>query len=367
MRLRRITLQHFRNVAFADLALTGDRHFFVGANAQGKTNLLEAAGFLFALRSFRTADNRALIAHGQPEAAIACELTHERRGDTRVLIKLRPGGKEVTCDGERVPRLVDYLGQFPTVVFSSQDQLLVRGSPGTRRRWLDLALAATDPVYFNTLQSYHRALTGRNALLKRAAPAAELAAFERPLADSAATLTALRATGIATLSAHVAATYSRLADDSAEPAALTYAPDQSTATDTAAWSALFEKNRPRDLVMKTTLAGPHRDDCELTVSGKPAREFASEGQQRSLALSIRLAEVEYLAARTGVQPLLLADDVLGELDPDRRRRFWTALGENRQVIATGTALPDASLGAWQIFHVTAGSFVSTDATKTTHP
>jgi DNA replication and repair protein RecF len=356
MRLRRITLQHFRNVAFADLALTGDRHFFVGANAQGKTNLLEAAGFLFALRSFRTTDNRALIAHSQPEAAIACELTHERRGDTRVLIKLRPGGKEVTCDGERVPRLADYLGQFPTVVFSSQDQLLVRGSPGTRRRWLDLALAATDPVYFNTLQAYHRALAGRNALLKRSASISELAAFERPLADSAATLTALRTTGIATLSSHVTATYNRLAD-SAEPAALTYSPDTAP-LDAAGWSVLFERNRPRDLVMKNTLAGPHRDDCELTVSDRPAREFASEGQQRSLALSLRLAEVEYLHAHTGVQPLLLADDVLGELDPARRRRFWNALGENRQVIATGTTLPDASLGNWQIFNVASGTFTS---------
>jgi DNA replication and repair protein RecF len=355
MRLRRITLQHFRNVAFADLALTGERHFFNGANAQGKTNLLEAAGFLFALRSFRTADNRTLIAHGQSEAAIACELTHERRGDTHVLIKLRPGGKEVTCDGERIPRLADYLGQFPTVVFSSQDQLLVRGSPGSRRRWLDLALAATDPVYFNTLQAYHRALSGRNALLKRAASATEFVAFERPLAGSAATLTSLRATGVGILSAHVASTYSRLAGDSAEPAALTYSPDTAP-HDAAAWSALFEHNRPRDLVMKTTLAGPHRDDCELTVSDRPAREFASEGQQRSLALSLRLAEVEYLANRTGVQPLLLADDVLGELDPDRRRRFWSVLGENRQVIATGTALPDASLGAWQVFDVTSGSF-----------
>jgi DNA replication and repair protein RecF len=360
MRLRRITLQNFRNVAFADLALTGDRHFFVGANGQGKTNLLEAAGFIFALRSFRTTDNRALIAHAQPEAAIACELTHERRGNTHVLIKLRPGGKEVTCDGERVPRLADYLGQFPAVVFSSQDQLLIRGSPGTRRRWLDLALAATDANYFTTLQAYHRALAGRNALLKRSDSSAEIIAFEQPLAASAAELTALRETGIKNLSEHVATAYARIADE-AEPAALTYAPD-AAAMNTAAWTALFEKNRPRDLVMKTTLAGPHRDDCELTVSGRPAREFASEGQQRSLALSLRLAEVEYLFTRTGVQPILLADDVLGELDPNRRRRFWNALGEDRQVIATGTTLPDASLGAWQIFNVTAGTFTAALAT-----
>ncbi len=357
MRLRRLTLQHFRNVAFANLALDGSRHFFVGPNAQGKTNLLEAAGFLFALRSFRTADNRALIAHAQPEAAIACELTHERRGDTRVLIKLRPGGKEVTCDGERVPRLADYLGQFPTVVFSSQDQQLVRGSPGARRRWLDLVLSATDPAYFTALQNYHRALAGRNALLKRAAAPAELASFERPLADSAASLTALRTTGLATLSTHVATAYARLADD-AEPAALAYAPDQSATHDAPAWLALFEKNRPRDLVMKTTLAGSHRDDAELTVSGKPAREFASEGQQRSLAIALRVAETEFLHAHTGVQPLLLADDVLGELDPTRRRRFWETLGENRQLIATGTTLPDAALGSWQIFNVTNGTFTA---------
>ncbi len=354
MRLRRITLQHFRNVAFTDLALTGDRHFFVGANGQGKTNLLEAAGFVFALRSFRTTDNRALIAHGQGEAAIACEFTHERRGDTRVLIKLRPGGKEVVCDGERVPRLADYLGQFPAVVFSSQDQLLIRGSPSLRRRWLDLALAATDAAYFRTLQAYHQALAGRNALLKRAATASEIIAFEQPLAAAAATLTVMRETGIGTLSAHVAAAYALLSGDT-EPAALSYAPDSAT-REPGAWVALFERNRTRDLVMKTTLAGPHRDDCGLTVSKRPAREFASEGQQRSLALSLRLAEVEHLFARTGVQPILLADDVLGELDPARRQRFWNALGHDRQVLATGTALPDAALGDWQIFTVSAGAF-----------
>jgi DNA replication and repair protein RecF len=353
MRLRRITLQHFRNVALADLALAGGRQFFVGANGQGKTNLLEAAGFVFALRSFRTTDNRALIAHGQGEAAIACEFTHERRGDTRVVIKLRPGGKEVTCDGARVPRLADYLGQFPAVVFSSQDQLLIRGSPSLRRRWLDLALAATDAEYFATLQAYHHALAGRNALLKRAATASELIAFERPLAAAAARLTAMREAGVHALSAHVASAYASLAGD-VEPAGLTYAPD-SAPREPEAWAAFFERNRARDLVMKTTLAGPHRDDCELTVSNRPAREFASEGQQRSLALSLRLAETEHLFSRTRVQPILLADDVLGELDPVRRQHFWAALGHDRQVLATGTVLPDAALGNWQIFNVAAGT------------
>jgi len=363
MRLRRITLQHFRNVAFADLEFTGDRQFFVGANAQGKSNLLEAAGFISALRSFRTADNRALITHDQPGAALACELEHERFGDTRVLIKLYPGGKDVTCDGERIPRLTDYLGRFPTVVFSSQDQLLVRGAPGGRRRWLDLALAATDAAYLRALQEHHHALTGRNRLLKTGASPGELAAFEQPLATASAALVIARTAGIKTLSTFVTAAHARVCTgtDSSpsatipEPAGLTYAPD-SALTDAAAWKALFLRNRPRELLMKTTLTGPHRDDCDLTIAGRSAREFASEGQQRSLALALRLAEVEYLHARTGVQPVLLIDDVLGELDPVRRRHFWTGLNAGRQIIATGTTLPEADPGTWQIFNVTAGTF-----------
>ena len=135
MRVLRITLQHFRNIPFAQLAFAGRQQFFVGANGQGKTNLLEAAGFVSALRSFRAADTRMLIAHGQTEAAVACEFEHETFAVTKLVIKLRAGGKEVWCDGEKMNRLGDYLGRFPTVVFSSQDQQLVRGAPALRRRW----------------------------------------------------------------------------------------------------------------------------------------------------------------------------------------------------------------------------------------
>ena len=134
MRLRKLTVQNWRNVTLAKLAFEGRQHFLVGANGQGKTSLLEAAGFLTALRSFRTVEARLVIAHGQAGAAVACELEHERLGDTTVTIKLGADGKEVWCDQERIIRLTDYVGRFPTVVFSSQDQLLVRGAPGARRR-----------------------------------------------------------------------------------------------------------------------------------------------------------------------------------------------------------------------------------------
>ncbi|MEX2043704.1 MAG: DNA replication and repair protein RecF, partial [Opitutus sp.] len=189
MHLRKLTLRHFRNAGFAALELSGRQQFLVGANGQGKTNLLEAAGFVTALRSFRTTDNTLLVGHGEHTAAISCVLDHERFKETHVTIKLRHDGKEVWCDQERITRLGDFIGRFPTVVFSSQDLQFVRGTPAQRRRWLDLTLAAMNPQYLRALQTYTRALAERNALLKsgRGTPA-EFADIEQFLAAAGAEL-----------------------------------------------------------------------------------------------------------------------------------------------------------------------------------
>ncbi len=354
MRLRRITLQHFRNIAGAELAFASRRQFFAGANGQGKTSLLEAAGFITALRSFRTADPAVLIAHGQPEAALACELDHERLGPTRVVIRLRPGSREVSCDGERVPRIADYLGRFPTVVFTAQDLQLIRGAPALRRRWLDLTLAAIDAGYLAALQSYHRALDERNRLLKLGGPPAELAAFEHPLAAAAAVLGVKRGAALAELTHCLAAAYGRIAA-AVEPAAVGLAP-VAPAADADGWRRIYADGRTRDLRFRTTLAGPHRDDLEFTLGGRSARDFGSEGEQRSLMLALRLAQADFFQARSGVEPVLLADDVLGELDAGRRERFWAAVGSARQVLATGTRPPDTGPDDWERFRVAGGAF-----------
>ncbi len=353
MRLRRVTLQHFRNIASAELALNGRQHFLLGANAQGKSNLLEAVGFITALRSFRTTDNRLLIASGQVEAAIACELEHERYGETRVIIRLRGNGKEVTVDGERMTKVGEYLARFPTVVFSSQDQQLARGAPALRRRWLDLTLSAMDPAYLYQLQHYHRALIDRNALLKRGASAEELLAFETLLASSAAAIVTARAAGVQVLAAHVTKAYAGIAESTTEAATILYQPDYDS-VDVDAWAGRFGLGRARDQLLKTTSTGPHRDDFGLLVSERAARDYGSEGQQRALVLALRFAQMEFFRERSGVEPILLADDVLGELDPQRRARFWQMLGPARQVVATGTTAPD--FGTWQIFNVREGTF-----------
>jgi DNA replication and repair protein RecF len=355
MRLKKITLRHFRNVGFATLEFAGRQQFLVGANGQGKTNLLEAAGFLTALRSFRATDNKLLIGHGQQVAAIAADLEHERQGDTNVTIKLRHDGKELWNDQARVTRLADHLGKFPTVVFSAQDLQLVRGAPALRRRWMDLTLSAMDAAYLRALQTYGRALAERNSLLKRGrAVEAQLAAFEQLLAPAAAELIARRAAGLKEIGAGLKMVYAQLCDG-VELAGLGYEPDFAEAS-TEVLLARLESGRARDAQFRTTLVGPHRDDFHFSVHGTAAKDFASEGQQRSLVLALRLAQAAWFREKSGIRPVLLADDVLGELDPVRRGRFWSVIDPESQVIATGTTLPEAGLGPWQVFEVAAGTF-----------
>ena len=359
MLLRQLTVRHFRNIALAEVALRGRQQFLLGANGQGKTNLLEAAGFITALRSFRTTEAKQLMAHGQPEAAIAADVEHERLGDSRLTITLRPDGRELWCDGEKITRIGDYLGRFPTVVFTSQDLLLVRGTPAGRRRWLDLTLAAMDAAYLRALQTYHRALAERNSLLKSGAGADELEAFEHSLAPAGAELIARRTVGIAELGARLAGYYAQLAGTT-EPAGLAYRPNFTEAAADALRARLVS-GRGRDQQFRTTLTGPHRDELEFTVNGGAARDFASEGQQRSLVLALRLAQAAWFRQQCGVRPVLLADDVLGELDPGRRRQFWAAIDPESQILATGTTAPDAELGDWQIIHVRGGEFAEGSA------
>lgn len=356
MQLRRIALQHYRNIAWAELDLAGCCTAFVGGNAQGKTNLLEAVGLLTALRSFRQGDNRLLIAQGQPEAALRFDLEHERLGPTSVTMRLRPDGKTVAVDGTDVARFADFLGRFPTVVFSSQDNQLIRGGPSARRRWLDLVLAAMDASYLDVLQRYHRALDGRNRLLKERADAAQLAAFEQPLAAAGAAVIRVRTAGVAELGGRLRSAYAAIAPDQ-ESAELVYEADVVDA-DEASLAALYAAGRERDLLVKSTSRGPHRDDLDFTLDGRSGRDFGSEGQQRSLVLALRLAQLGHFRERSGVLPVVLADDVLGELDAKRRHRFWTAIETGTQVLATGTDEPEGVGEGWTVFRVERGTFIA---------
>ena len=360
MRFRQVTLQGFRNLPLVSVGLEGTRTFLCGDNAQGKSNFLEAVGYVTALRSFRGAESRALLGLGQPQTALAFEVEHEQFGDSRITVTFSPQGREVTWEQGKVTRLADFIGKFPTVVFSSQDNQFLRGSPALRRRWLDLTLAAMDPAYLVALQSYTRAVAERNMLLKQGGrDAGALDAFEHELALHAATLVEKRTAGVSELDGLFRAAHGRLLPDSeattseGEKSGMVYAPDSVAAT-RAEFAQLLLKGRPRDTLLKSTERGPHRDDIELLLAGRPAKQFSSEGQQRCLVIALRLAQAAYFKRKGGITPVLLCDDVLGELDPDRRLKFWASLEGEHQVIATGTSRPVEDGTRWQLLNVEHG-------------
>ncbi|WP_309380134.1 DNA replication/repair protein RecF [Cerasicoccus frondis] len=354
MRLLRLHAENFRNIALAAVVMEADSVFLLGPNGQGKSNLLEAAGLVTAARSFRTTETRPLIRQNQQQGRVFFQLDHEQRGETEITLTLASGAKQIEVDGERAPRLADFIGQFPTVVFSAEDIQLLRGSPGLRRRALDLTLAATDRDYFTALSRYTRALRDRNKLLKDEAPASSRRPFERLLAAEAVRLIAARAKGVEQLSASLVECYSELCGVDESPA-LQYKAD--CQADTAeAFLKVLEQNTRRDEAMGSTQKGPHRDDLAFKLKGRQARDFASDGQQRGLVVALRLAQLRYFQAQTGLAPVVLADDVLGELDPVRRAGFWRAVGPDLQVIATGTEPPEGDAREWKIVHVKDGAF-----------
>ncbi|MDI1318974.1 MAG: DNA replication and repair protein RecF, partial [bacterium] len=294
-----------------------------------------------------------LIGLGSPQAGLAFAVEHEQFAQSRITVTLIAEGREVMWEQGRVTRLADFIGKFPTVVFSSHDNQFLRGAPSLRRRWLDLTLAAMDTSYLVALQSFTRAVAERNILLKQGGrDAGALEAFEHELAAHAVILVAKRTAGLAELNEFFRSAHARLVPEG-ETAGLVYAPDTAAAT-RGDFAALLLKNRPRDMLLKSTERGPHRDDLELLLNGRPAKQFASEGQQRCLVIALRLAQAAYFRAKGGVTPVLLCDDVLGELDPARRAKFWASLDGEPQVIATGTSLP-ADAAAWQVLQVANGN------------
>jgi len=336
VRFLSLRVQNFRNLPLAGFSPGGTCVFIVGGNGAGKTSLLEALGLSGALRSFRTTEARAMIRHGEKSARVVMTLEQEKESRVGLDIELKIGGKTVFVDGNPLPRISDMVGRFPTAALSSQDLQLVRGAPSIRRRFLDMMLAEADGKAFDAMRRFGRALLGRSRLLK-AGSDAEIAAFEEPLSLAAAELVAARRAAIDGLAPILKSRYSRVAPES-ENADLTYRPDIDS-DDPDVFRREYEKNRERDITRGASTCGPQLDDFELRLCGRTAREYASEGQQRGLVLSLRLAEAAWLEERTGIRPVILADDILGELDPVRRAAFWAGLAPDSQVIATGTSVP----------------------------
>lgn len=309
--LAHLRLRDFRNYARLDVDFPPGFHLLLGDNAQGKTNILEAIYLLATLRSFRGVGGAQMIRHGQKGYFAGGTVVGQGTAEVKAYWSLRE--RKLSLNGEPVRKLTDYLGTLRAVVFCTEDLLLVKGTARVRRRFLDLLLAQTHPAYLPLLQRYMRAVRSRNAVLKqRALDPVLLESFTRDLVATGGQLMQLRRELLPRISPLARLAYRRIAGER-EELRIEYAPavKEDFATELA-------RLRARELSYRTTLIGPHRDDLRLLINDQPAAHFASEGQKRSLVIALKMAQAEYLTGIHGSPPVLLIDDVMGELDAKRR-------------------------------------------------
>jgi DNA replication and repair protein RecF len=308
-------------------------NFIIGANAQGKTSILEAACVVSRLQSPRTSSLSEVVRQTRPGTAIDAHFS-----DAHLHFRYEPrqgsgfSARSLTLDSVPQTGTAEYLRVARIAWFSNDDMDIIRGSGSKRRRALDFLCSQLDTVYLRHLRAYDRALRSRNALLKDARPRREIEAFDPILTEHGDFLTATRAEASGALAPFISEAARNIGGND-ESVTARYLPGNVGPLATALKTTRVEETR-----LRQTIAGPHRDDLALELNGMSAAVFASEGQQRTLALALKLAQTRLIVARTGQTPLLLIDDVFGELDPTRRQNLLAHLPPKAQRLITTTHL-----------------------------
>ncbi len=326
--LTTLKLRDFRCFPALSCRFEPGTNVIVGPNAHGKTSLLEAVCVLLRLQSPRSTTLSTLVRIG------GTGLVLDGMYDGHHLqFYASARRRKLAIDSVVQARSTRYLETGKVVWFSNSDLTLVHGAAEERRRYLDFVAVQLDPVYRTRLRAYERALRSRNALLK--APVIrwrEVEAFDEPLLAAGVALTAARARLVKKLEPHAVAAHRAISGEAQEQLALSYRPG-----DQGDFSLALAESRERSVRLRQTVVGPHRDDLDLQLNGQPAT-LASEGQQRTLALALRLAQAAALKAQEGRLPLLLLDDIFGELDLQRRNALLRTLPPGAQQIITTTHL-----------------------------
>ena len=340
MRLDHLWLTDFRNYTSADLAPAPDGlTAIVGSNGEGKTNLLEAVGYIATLSSFRGAPREALIREGCGSAVVRAEGEREGRSLLIEAEIVSFGRDRVQVNRQALRRNADLLGALRVSVFSPDDLVLVKGGPAERRRYLDDALVALHPKNDALRADVERVIRQRNTLLKQAggrlAPdiASTLDVWDDQLARAGEALAAARADLVTRLEPELVKAYDQLAGRAAEVDAV-YAQSWNGPLADALAAA-----RQDDVRRGVTTVGPHRDDLSLRIGGLPSRTHASQGEQRSLALALRLGAHRLVTDAVGTAPILLLDDVFSELDDDRSEALLAHVPAGQALLTTAGDLP----------------------------
>lgn len=329
MRLRRLVARGFRNLADIDQEIPRPGLVLLGANAQGKTNLLEAIYYAVLFRSFRGASDQ-LVMRGQPGFGVE---VHIQDGPAATVGAVYTGHrKRITVDGEEIGRLADAVGSWLAVAFLPSDLGLASGPATERRQYLDRVLSLSNRSYLRALTAYRGALAQRNSALRQGQ--VDVArAFNAPLATTGSALVRSRLDWLARAAEQFAAELECLGERGRTRLEYRGRPELA---DAGAWGAMLEASLPEDRARAVTTRGPHRDDLVIEVGGQRLRDYGSTGQQRSAAIALKLVEIAALSESRGTEPVLLLDDVFAELDRERQDRLALRLmgHEGRQVFVT---------------------------------
>ena len=357
MYLKNIHLYTFRNYYKQSVNLQSHKTILLGNNAQGKSNLLEAIELLATLKSHRTRRDQDLILEGEKSSQITANV--ERiYGQSELSITLRSSGKRsLMLNHEKLHRHLEFLGHINAVEFSCLDLDLVRGSPEIRRIWLDTLLIQLEPIYAHIINQYHKILRQRNSLLKIIrkqfndskksdnfmTTISQLKLWDEQLAEAGTRVTRRRNRVIQRL-VPLAQKWHKSISGKAELLDINYLSNITIENENhqTIQQRFLEKIEQRSIIernLATTVVGPHRDDVEFNINKNQAKFYGSQGQQRTLVLAIKLAELQLIEDVIGEPPLLLLDDVLAELDHNRQKQLLEAIQGKFQTLITTTHLP----------------------------
>jgi DNA replication and repair protein RecF len=362
MYVRHLAVTDFRNWTDADLALEPGPSVLVGSNGQGKTNLVEALGYVATLGSHRVPNDAPLVRHGAERAVVRCAVVADGR-ELRVELEITPGrANRARLNGAPQPRPRDVLGALRCVLFAPEDLAIVRGDPSERRRFLDELAVARSPRLAGVRADYERVLKHRAALLKSAGAARRaggadlrtLDAWDAHLAEHGSQLLAARLATLHALRPYAGEAYAQVAPTSpglglrygsalaAAVPEMADGPGPEPGVLETALLAELAKVRPTELERGVNLVGPHRDELEIGIGELPVRGYASHGEGWSVALALRLGSYELLRAEqsAAAEPVLVLDDVFAELDASRRDQLAVVAAKAEQVIVTAAVASD---------------------------
>ena len=369
MKLTELNLHHFRNYDEAQVEFSPQINVLIGENAQGKTNLLESIYVLAMTRSHRTNNDRELIEFGKDAAQIKGTVQREL-GSLKLELDIGKHGKKAKANHLEKARLSEYLGQLNVILFAPEDLALVKGAPTVRRRFIDMEFGQVSPKYLHDLTQYRDILKQRNRYLKQlqsheAQDQLYLEVLSEQLAAVGGAIISQRVKFLSELEGYAQELHQSITQGR-ENLTFEYSSavkDAATLTEVELSEALmdlYRQNQSKEIFQGTTLYGPHRDDVRFLINHKNVQTYGSQGQQRTTALSVKLAEIDLMKNQTGEYPILLLDDVLSELDGARQTHLLKTIQDKVQTFLTTPGLSDVArnlIKEPRIFHIRDGQII----------